>query len=317
MSNPIICSPQANCRLSFVFPFSSLVFSLRVLLVLRLAVRLCRCLVRLWRWPHLLRSLTLLLRCLALLRWRLTLLLRLTHPRCLTHLLRLPFRFSHLRCYLLLVLLRTLDVRRSLGLPFGPWSLAGRFLLPMLRLRTPGAGRRMRLSSFGSLQVSRSRLPLLRSRLQMPLYLRPLPVLLLPLLAYLVPLLPGLRLVVLNPPRAVLFPVSRFIPASPIVLQLAVRNRLVIPGMPAPIVASVVTTPAGIDIVVETGDIVIVEPAAAVVMRAIPATVPKTPPPAVPEEHLSFSHVRHDIDADGVRHDHHLRGSLKNDRRRQ
>ena len=106
---------------------------------------------------------------------------------------------------------------------------------------------------------------LLLSLLLMLLDLGSLLILLLPLLSQFLALWLWSRLVALDVPRSLPFPMSIFLPALPVLLKSLVRNRFIVPPVPVPIMVSVVASPPGVDIKIKTGHTVIIPPAPVII----------------------------------------------------
>jgi hypothetical protein len=100
----------------------------------------------------------------------------------------------------------------------------------------------------------------------MLLNLRPLLILLLSLLSQCLSLLLRQRLIVLDAPRSLLFPMPIIMPALPVLLKLLGRNRFIVPPMPVPIVVSVVSSPTRIYVEIKTRNGIIVTPIPVIVM---------------------------------------------------
>jgi hypothetical protein len=59
---------------------------------------------------------------------------------------------------------------------------------------------------------------------------------------------------------------SIFMPALPVLLKSLVRNPVIVPPVPIPIMVSVVSSPAWVYVKIETWDLVIISPAAVIIM---------------------------------------------------
>lgn len=105
----------------------------------------------------------------------------------------------------------------------------------------------------------------LLSLLLMPLDLGVLSILLLPLLSYLLSLLLRSRLVVLDAPGSMSFPIPGVIPALPVLLELPAGYPFVVPSVSVPIVVPVVSSPARIHIIIKPWDTVVVNPTAIII----------------------------------------------------
>jgi len=153
---------------------------------------------------------------------------------------------------------------RSLLLFLGPLSFLLRVLFWLLNLGVS----RWPLTSL--LRLWSGLLPLgwsllLLSLLLMLLDLRSLLILLLPLLSQFLALWLWSRLIALDVPRSLSFPMSSFLPALPVLLKSLVRNRFIVPPVPVPIMVSVVSLPPGVDIKIKTGHTVIIPPAPVII----------------------------------------------------
>ena len=104
------------------------------------------------------------------------------------------------------------------------------------------------------------------SRLLMLPNLGPLLILRLPLTSEFLSLLLWSRLIVLDAPSPLPFPMSIITPALPVLLQSLVRNPFVVPPMPVPIMVSVVSSPPWVYIKIETGNSVIVPPVPVIIL---------------------------------------------------
>jgi len=150
------------------------------------------------------------------------------------------------------------------------------------------------------------------SLLLMLLDLRSLLILLLPLLSEFLSLCLGARVIVLDAPRALPFPMALLLPALPVLLQALGRNPLIVPRVPVPIMGSVVASPAGVDIIIEPWDPVVISPTPVVIPGAVPPPFPGTPPPPIPEEQVDL-YIRNDVHTARLRHHDHRRRCLKDD----
>jgi hypothetical protein len=79
---------------------------------------------------------------------------------------------------------------------------------------------------------------------------------------------------------------------------------------------SVVSSPARVDIKIETRNVIEVSPASVIVTRTIPVAVPEAPPPAVMEKQIHV-YTRNSVDVRRVGQHYHRRGRLKYDGWRQ
>jgi hypothetical protein len=127
-------------------------------------------------------------------------------------------------------------------------------------------------------------LGLRRLDLLVPLDLGPLLVLLLPLQPYCLLLALRSGLIALNSPGPLLLPISVIMPAFPVLLKLSIGDPVIMPRVSVPVMASVVSSPARVDIKIETRNMIEVGPTSIIVMRAIPVAIPEAPPPAVMEK---------------------------------
>ena len=155
-----------------------------------------------------------------------------------------------------------------------------------------------------------------RLGLLVPLDLGPLLVLLLPLQPHclLLPLRSGL--IALNSPGPLLLPISVIMPAFPVLLKLSIGDTVIMPRVSVPVMVCVVSSPARVDIKIETRNVIEVGPASVIVMRAIPVAVPEAPPPAVMEVQI-HAYTRNSVDVKRIGQHYHRRRSLKYDGRRQ
>jgi hypothetical protein len=94
-----------------------------------------------------------------------------------------------------------------------------------------------------------------------------------------------------------------------------VRNPFIVPSVPIPITVSVVSSPARIYIIIETGDSVIIPPTMVIIQGAIPMTSPWTPPPATPEKQV-YIYTRNNVNIVCIGHHDHIRRCVKRKRRR-
>src|SRR4030042_1597693 len=107
---------------------------------------------------------------------------------------------------------------------------------------------------------------LLLSLLLLSLNLRPLLILLLPFMSYFLSLLLGSRLIALDTPSSLSFPMSIFMPPAPVLLKPLVRNSFIIPAVPVPILVSVVSSPTRVYIKIKIWDTVIITPTPVIIM---------------------------------------------------
>ena len=129
---------------------------------------------------------------------------------------------------------------------------------PLLILRLPLKSLNLSLLSW-LLHLGWSRLLMLPNR-------GPLLILRLPLTSEFLSLLLWSRLIVLDAPSPLPFPMSIITPALPVLLQSLVRNPFVVPPMPVPSMVSVVSSPPGVYIKIETGNSVIVPPVPVIIL---------------------------------------------------
>ncbi len=101
-----------------------------------------------------------------------------------------------------------------------------------------------------------------------------LSILFFPLMPQLLPLLWWSRLIPLDTPGSVPFPMSTALPAPPALLKSFRGDPLVVPSVPVPTVLSVVPSPAGVYIEIKAWNIVIIRPSLVVIMGAIPTPFP-------------------------------------------
>ena len=160
------------------------------------------------------------------------------------------------------------------------------------------------------------RLSLLPALLLMLLNLRPLLIHLLPFTPQLLSLLLWPRVITLDAPGSLSFPMSVSLPGPPVPMQSLRGDPLIMPRVPVPIALPVISSPARVHIKIETRNTAIITPAAVIIMGAIPAAFPRTPPPATPEKQVYVYFGNH-IHIRRVRQDDHFRRRLKYDRRRQ
>ncbi len=106
------------------------------------------------------------------------------------------------------------------------------------------------------------------------------------------------------------------LPALPVLLKLLGRNPLVVPPVPVPIVASVVSSPTWVDIKIKPGHMGIIPPPPVIIPGAIPPTFPRTPPPSIPEEQVDRD-VGSDVHTVRLRHRYHRGRGRKDDGGRQ
>ena len=108
-------------------------------------------------------------------------------------------------------------------------------------------------------------LNLLLSLLLMLLNLRPLLILLLPLLSEFLSLGLRSRLIALDAPSSLPFPMTVSMPALPVLLKSLGRNPFIVPPVPVPITVSVESSPTWVYIKIETWNIGIINPAPVVI----------------------------------------------------
>jgi hypothetical protein len=111
------------------------------------------------------------------------------------------------------------------------------------------------------------------------------------------------------------FPMPVILPAPPVPLKLPVGNPVIVPTVSVPVMASVVCSPTGVYIEIESGDVIIIGPTPVIILRAIPKTVMETPPEAIPEKQV-YAYIGNNIDIVRIGNDYHIRRGLKCDRRR-
>ena len=146
----------------------------------------------------------------------------------------------------------------------------------------------------------------------MSLNLRPLFVLLLPLMSEFLSLLLWSRLIALDAPGSLPFPMSIIIPPLPVLSTSLVRNPFKVPSVTVPIMFSVVSSPPRVHIIIKTWNAVIINPTPVIIMRAIPTPFPWTPPPAIPEKNVCF-YIRNSVHIARIRQHYHLRRCRKYD----
>lgn len=97
------------------------------------------------------------------------------------------------------------------------------------------------------------------------------------------------RLIALNAPGSLSFPISIIIPALPVLLKSSARDSFIVPPVSVPIMIPVVPSPARVYIKIKTWDIIVITPTTIIIMGAIPTTFPQTPPPTIPEKEICFN----------------------------
>jgi len=105
-------------------------------------------------------------------------------------------------------------------------------------------------------------------------------------------------------------------PFLPVLLELVVRNALIVPPVAIPIMVSVVSPPAWVYIKIKTWNIAAISPSPVIIMRAIPTTFPWTPPPTIPEKQVYF-YVRNNVNIGCIRDHNCRRRRRKCDERRE
>ncbi len=95
---------------------------------------------------------------------------------------------------------------------------------------------------------------------------RPLLIFSLSLHSYFLPLLMLSRLIGLDAPVIVPFPMSIIMPIFPVVLKLSIRNPFIVPRVSVPIMGSVVFSPPWVYIVIKARDTVIISPIPIIIM---------------------------------------------------
>ncbi len=94
--------------------------------------------------------------------------------------------------------------------------------------------------------------------------LRPLLIVGFPLLSEFLSLLCRARLIALDTPGSLPFPMVIRLPALPVLVKLVVRNPFIVPLVSVPGVVSVVFSPAGVDVIIKRGDAAVMRPSAVV-----------------------------------------------------
>ena len=93
---------------------------------------------------------------------------------------------------------------------------------------------------------------------------RPLLIVGFPLLSEFLSLVLRTRLIALDAPGPLPFPMVIRLPALPVLAKLLVRNPFIVPRVSVPGMVVVVFSPAGVDVIIEPGDAVVVSPSAVV-----------------------------------------------------
>jgi hypothetical protein len=94
--------------------------------------------------------------------------------------------------------------------------------------------------------------------------LRPLLIVGFPLLSEFLSLLCRARLIALDTPGSLPFPMVIRLPALPVLVKLVVRNPFIVPLVSVPGMVSVVFSPAGVDVIIKRGDSAVMRPSAVV-----------------------------------------------------
>ena len=157
---------------------------------------------------------------------------------------------------------------------------------------------------------------LLHSLLLVPLHLGAPPIFLLSLTSQFLSLVRRMRPIVLDAIGSLPFPISIRVPALPVLLKASMRNPFIAPRVAVPIALPVVSSPARVDIVVETWNTAIIHPTPVVIARAVPTAFPGTPPPPVPEKQV-YIDFGNDVHIARIRQHDHIRRGLKYNRWRQ
>jgi hypothetical protein len=117
------------------------------------------------------------------------------------------------------------------------------------------------------------------------------------------------RVVVLNAPIPLFFPMSIILPVFPVLLQLPMRNPFIVPAVFVPPMISVIFPPSLVYLKIESRYGTIMDPATVMIRRAIPLPPPRTPPPPIPEKHIETD-IWNNVDAVCIRQCDNLRRFL-------
>jgi hypothetical protein len=105
-------------------------------------------------------------------------------------------------------------------------------------------------------------------------------------------------------------------PFLPVLLELVVRNALIVPPVAIPIMVPVVSPPAWVYVKIETWNMAVISPSPVIIMRAIPTTLPWTPPPPIPEEQINL-YIRNNVNIGRIGDHNHSGRRRKCDERRE
>jgi hypothetical protein len=94
------------------------------------------------------------------------------------------------------------------------------------------------------------------------------------------------------------------------------RNLLIIPSVPVPIMVPVMYSPVWLDVIIKAWNTIIIAPTPVIIVRAIPTTLPWPPPPTIPEEQV-YLYIGNDVDTIGIGQYDHGRRCFEYDDRRQ
>ena len=75
-------------------------------------------------------------------------------------------------------------------------------------------------------------------------------------------------------PRSLSLPVLIVLPGSPVISEFPVGDLLVVPGMPLPVMISVIGPPLRVYIVIERRHLIVISPVSVVIRRTVPIAVP-------------------------------------------
>ena len=141
---------------------------------------------------------------------------------------------------------------------------------------------------------------LLLPHLLMSLNLGPLSILHLSLISKFPSFLRCSRVIALNAPCSILCPIMTCLPASPVPLNLNVRNWMKVPRVSVPHVGSPEPSPAKVYIKIKARNSTKIDPSLVIIMRPIPTAFPWAPPPAVPKKEVHINR-RNNINVRRVR----------------
>src|SRR5512143_20101 len=118
------------------------------------------------------------------------------------------------------------------------------------------------------------------------------------------------RLIALNAPSPLSFPISIVIPVPPVMLKSSLGDPLIVPPVSVPITVPVVSSPTRVYIVIKSWDISVIGPPPVIISGAIPTSFPKAPPPTVPEIEIHIN-IRNNIHIGRIGEHDHFRRCLK------